>query len=148
MECRKVSDYRDKSLIFATGAKIGLIFESENGRVPYGISHIIWRMTADKKRAHMILVTGGSREFRAIRTAERDMEKRGYYVRDIYTRYMLDKNHLTEEDTIKWVLNDIETGQTEYEIKNKYRNLSKKELRKEIRRELKSYRKYQRDHQK
>lgn len=96
----------------------------------------------------MILVTGGSREFRAIRTAERDMEKRGYYVRDIYTRYMLDKNHLTEEDTIKWVLNDIETGQTEYEIKNKYRNLSKKELRKEIRRELKSYRKYQRDHQK
>lgn len=148
VECRKASDYREKSLIFATGAKIGLLFESENGRVPYGISHIIWRMTADKKKEHMILVTGGSRELKAIRTARRDMEKRGYNVRDIYTRYMLEKNRLSEEDAIEWVINDVETGETGTQIKTRFRNLSKKELRKELRREIKAYRRFQKDHQK
>lgn len=59
VECRKMSDNQDKTLIFATGAKIGLVFESENGKVPYTVSHIIWRVVADKNQEHMILVTGG-----------------------------------------------------------------------------------------
>ena len=60
VECRKMSDNQDKTLIFATGAKIGLVFESENGKVPYTVSHIIWRVVADKNQDHMILVTGES----------------------------------------------------------------------------------------
>ncbi len=60
VECRKISDYQDQSLVYATGARVGLIFESENGKLPYGVSHIIWKIVADKNRNHMILITGGS----------------------------------------------------------------------------------------
>lgn len=145
VECRKVSDYKDKTLIFATGAKVGFVFESENGKVPYGISHIIWRMVADKKGEHIILVTGGRREFKAIRTASEDMEKRGYHVRNIYTRYILEKYKVREEEAIRWVLEDMQTGQVRNDIHEKYHALSRKEARKEFLREMKTYRKYRRE---
>ena len=41
------------------GPEVGLIFESENGKLPYGVSHIIWKIVADKNRNHMLLITGG-----------------------------------------------------------------------------------------
>ncbi len=69
VECRKISDYQDQSLVYATGARVGLIFESENGKLPYGVSHIIWKIVADKNRNHMLLITGGSRELKAARAA-------------------------------------------------------------------------------
>ena len=50
VECRKISDYQDQSLVYTTGARVGLIFESENGKLPYGVSHIIWKIVADKNR--------------------------------------------------------------------------------------------------
>lgn len=145
VECRKASDYAEKRLIFATGAKIGLVFESENGKVPYAVSHIIWRMTADKKEEHMILVTGGRRELKAIQAAEADMEKRGYYVGNIYIRYMLDKYKVKEEEAVEWILNDMETGQAKDNVKKKYINMPRRELKKALRREFREYRKYQRD---
>ena len=144
VECRKASDYKDKTLIFATGAKVGFVFESENGKVPYAISHIIWRMVGDKKEEHMLLVTGGSREFRAIRSATKDMEKRGYHVRYIYTRYMLEKYKVKEEDAIEWRLTDIQTGQIRNDIKEKYAGMTKKEARKELLRELRAYGRFRR----
>lgn len=145
VECRKASDYAEKRLIFATGAKIGLVFESENGKVPYAVSHIIWRMTADKKEEHMILVTGGRRELKAIRAAEADMEKRGYYIGNIYIRYMLDKYKVKEEEAVEWILNDMETGQAKDNVKKKYTNMPRRELKKALRSEFREYRKYQRD---
>lgn len=148
VECRKTSDYAENRLIFATGAKIGLVFESENGKVPYSVSHIIWRMTADKKEDHMILVTGGRRELKAIRTAETDMEKRGYNVKNIYIRYMLDKYKVKEQEAVSWILDDMETGQAKDNVKKKYSSIPRKELRKALRREFREYRKYQRDHRK
>lgn len=75
VECRKASQYLEKSLFFATNARIGLVFESDGGTVPYVIAHVIWRMNADKSKDHMILVTGGRRELKAIETARNDMEK-------------------------------------------------------------------------
>lgn len=143
VECRKASDYQGKTLIFATGARIGLVFESDNGKVPYAVSHIIWRMTADKKAEHMVLVTGGRREFKAIRAAKTDMEKRGYHVENIYIRYMIEKYKLKEEDTIEWILNDMDTNQVKKDINEKYQNLSKREVGKKLRREFREYRKYQ-----
>lgn len=123
VECRKVSDYKDKTLI-------------------------IWRMVADKKGEHMILVTGGRREFKAIRTASEDMEKRGYHVRNIYTRYILEKYKVREEEAIEWVLEDMQTGQVRNDLQEKYHALSRKEARKEFLREMKTYRKYRREQRK
>lgn len=144
VECRKMSDYADKTLVFATGARIGLIFESENGKLPYAASHIIWRAVADKNADHMILVTGGQRELNAIRTARDDMEKRGYHVAHIYIRYILEKYKLREENAVNWILDDMETGQSGKDLQNKYKDMSKKELAKSLRRERKAYRNYQR----
>ena len=145
VECRKASDYAEKRLIFATGAKVGLIFESQNGKVPYAVSHIIWRMTADKKEKHMILVTGGRRELKAIRAAETDMEKRGYSIENIYIRYILDKYKVKEEEAVEWILDDLETGQAKDDAKKKYSNMPRRELKKVLRREFREYRKYQKD---
>ena len=73
IECRRISEYQEQSLIYATGARVGLIFESENGKLPYGVSHIIWKIVADKNRNHMLLITGGSRELKAARAAVSDL---------------------------------------------------------------------------
>ncbi|MFR9145322.1 MAG: hypothetical protein ACLVJ4_01695 [Mediterraneibacter sp.] len=142
VECRKASEYLDKTFVFATNARIGLVSESENGKIPYIISHIIWRLVGDKNGQHMILVSGGRRELKAIRTAINDMAKRGYHVRYIYTRYMLEKYKIKEEDAVHWILNDMETEQLRNDIKEKYENMSRKERMKELRHELRSYRKY------
>ena len=145
VECRKISDYLDKKLIFATGARLGFVFESENGKVPYGVSHIVWRVVADKNGDHMILVTGGRRELAAIRTIRDDMEKRGYHASHIYIRYILEKYKLREEDAVKWMLNDMETGQSRKDLQNKYKDMTKKELARSLRREFRAYKKYQKN---
>lgn len=145
VECRKASDYLEKSLFFATNARIGLVFESDDGKVPYVISHVIWRMNADKTKDHMILVTGGRREFKAIETARNDMEKRGYHVRNVYIRYMLEKYKLKEEDVAKWVLHDMETDQVKSDVKEKYKDMSRREVAKHLRKVFRQYRKYQKD---
>ena len=123
VECRKASDYLGKSLFFATDARIGLVFESDNGKVPYAVSHIIWRMAADKNRDHMILVTGGRRELKAIETAKNDMEKRGYHVHHIYIRYMLEKYKPQEADVAAWILEDMENSQMKNEVKEQLKNM-------------------------
>ena len=112
VECRKASDYLEKSLFFATNARIGLVFESDDGKVPYVISHVIWRMNADKTKDHMILVTGGRREFKAIEIAR----------------------------------NDMETDQVKSDVKEKYKDMSRREVTKHLRKEFRQYRKYQKDH--
>ena len=111
VECRKASEYLEKSLFFATNARIGLVFESDDGKVPYVISHVIWRMNADKTKDHMILVTGGRREFKAIETAR----------------------------------NDMETDQVKSDVKEKYKDMSRREVTKHLRKEFRQYRKYQKD---
>lgn len=145
VDCRKASEYQKEKLIFATGARVGFVFESENGQVPYAISHIIWRMIADKKREHMIFVTGGSREFQAIRTAREDLEQRGYRVGSIYIRYLFEKYRLKEEETAGWLLKDMETGQSRADMRKKYESMSHRELVRYMRRELKEYKKYKQD---
>ena len=120
-----MSDYKNKALIFASGARLGLVFESENGKVPFVVSHIIWRVVADKNSEHM--------------------KKRGYHVRNIYSRYLLEKHRIKEEDAVDWIMNDLETGQVRDRIEDKYKNMSRRELRKELRGEFRAYRKYQRD---
>lgn len=124
VECRKMSDNQDKTLIFATGAKIGLVFESENGKVPYTVSHIIWRVVADKNQEHMILVTGGKRELKAIETAQKDMDKRGYHTGHIYFRYLLEKYKVKGEEATDRILKDMETNEIRDHVREKYGSMT------------------------
>ncbi len=66
-------------------------------------------------------------------------------MRNIYSRYLLEKHRIKEEDAVAWIMDDMETGQVRDRIEDKYKNMSRKELRKELRGEFRAYRKYQRD---
>lgn len=83
---------------------------------------------------------------KAARTAASDLGERGYHIINIYTRYVLEKNKITTEEAVEWILQDIEAEKTKHvkeRIKEKYQDMSRRELRKELRRELKEYRNYQ-----
>lgn len=141
--CKKASEYVGEPIILNTSQKIGLIFESENGKVPYCMSHIIWKSVASKKRTHMILVTGGKREFRAVKRAKTEMEQRGYRVANVYTRYLLEKDSSNIASWVYWIMDDLTLGQENILHKEKYTNLTKKAIRKHLREEMKQYRKYE-----
>lgn len=90
------------------------------------MSHIIWRIVADKNQDHMILVTGGKRELKAIESAQKDMEKRGYHVRHVYFRYLLEKYKVKGEEATDRILKDLETNELRDNVKEKYRNMTRK----------------------
>ncbi len=143
VECRRVSDYQKKTMIYATEAKIGLVFEGEDGKVPDSVLHVIRRLIADKKENHMLLVTGGRREFKAIKTAREEMNQRGYSVSNIYSRYLLQKHKLKQDAAVNWILYELSEGQETVSPREKYRDMDKKELRQHLRQEIKAYRSYQ-----
>ena len=94
----------------------------------------------------MILITGGSRELKAARAAVSDLDERGYHILNLYTRYVMEKNKITPEEAVEWILKDIETEKPKRmkePVKEKYQGMSRRELRKELHRELKEYREYQ-----
>lgn len=150
VECRKISENQEQSIVFATGARVGLIFESENGKLPYGVSHIIWRIVAEKDKNYMILVTGGIRELKAARNAINDLGERGYHMASVYTRYILEKNKVTTEEAVDWILKDIETEKNcvQERVKEKYQGMSRKELGRSLRKEFREYKKYQKKQKK
>lgn len=148
VDVRKASEHRDKSMIFATGASIGLVFESKNGKIPYEISHVIWRLIADKKESHMILVTGGSRELKVIQTAKNEMEQRGYQVKNVYSKYTLQKRKLEGAAAVEGILADLAEGREHIFPRERFRHMTKKERRRHMRNELKAYRKYVKNEEK
>lgn len=142
VECRKASGYLDQRVIFATGGRVGIIFESEKGKVPRSILYVIGKLIADKTERHMILVTGGQKELRAIHTAGEIMWQRGYYPAYIYTRYLFEKNKLKKDETVAWVLNELEENRESIRIKDEYKNMSTREIRRHLRAEMKECRRY------
>ncbi|MBB5265703.1 hypothetical protein HNP82_002854 [Catenibacillus scindens] len=144
VECEKASEYVNEQLIYKTGGQIGLVFESENGKVPYSVLHIIWRLIADKRESHMIFVTGGSRELKALKSAKHDMEKRGLYVRNVYSKYILQKQKLQGDAAVRHILDELSQGHENLPQKEDIQNMNKKERRRRFRKEFKAYRKYMR----
>ncbi len=146
-ECRKASDYPDQKPIYAMDCKIGLIFESERGRVPYSILHVIWRLTATKTEKHMILVTGGQKEFHGIRTAMEEMRQRGYETGSVYSRYLIEKQRMGTEEAVEWMLHELSEGYENLLAKDRYEGLSGRTLRRHLREEIRHYREYKKHQQ-
>ncbi len=142
VECRKASEELNHTLIFAGEGKFGLMFESNYGEVPYEILHVIWRITADKKEHPVLLITGGSREFKALRTAAHELGQRGYIVKNIYSRYLIQKQKMKTEDAVEWIIHDLEENRENIPEKEQLKAMNKRELRRRLREELKSYKKY------
>ena len=128
--CVRASDYKRQQIIFAPGKIIGLIFESERGKVPQGIERIISKIVASKTETHLIIVTGGSREFDSARTASVNMARRGYTVKNIYTKYLFEKNKLDVEAAADRIICDMEEEKETIHVLKKYRNDLKDENKK------------------
>lgn len=142
VECRKASDVGNQRLIFARNCRVGLVFESENGKVPYAIMHVIWRLIADKKERHLLLVSGGKRELRAIHAAAENLRQRGYHPGYIYTGYQFEKQKVKEGETVPWIMSELQEEKENVPLKDSLKNMSKRELRKQLRKEIKQYRQY------
>ena len=83
----------------------------------------------------MILITGGSRELKAARAAVSDLDERGYHILNLYTRYVMEKNKITPEEAVEWILKDIETEKPKRmkeRVKEKYQGMSRRAGKRKI----------------
>ena len=71
--------------------------------------------------------------------------ERGYHVNNIYSKYILQKHKIREDEAVDEILYALSDGHSNVPHREDFRNLSKKELRKQIREEIKAYRKYQKE---
>ncbi len=131
--CLRASDYRRQQIIFAPGKTIGLIFESESGKVPRGIERIISKIVASKTDTHLIIVTGGSSEFDSAKTASVNMARRGYTVKNIYTRYLFEKNKLNVQAATDRMICDMKEEKETIHILRQYRKDLKDETKRNLR---------------
>ncbi|MGI6008044.1 MAG: hypothetical protein ACOX8E_11210 [Ruminococcus sp.] len=146
VECRKASEHSARGFIFENQGKTGFLFESDDGKIPFSIMHILQRIVLDKKESHLILVSGGRRETEAAVAAREEMQKRGYQADHVYTRYLLEKFKMSPEDAAGRILNNLEEGRESITLlSEKYGNYSKKEFRQHLIREIRAYRKSMRE---
>ena len=47
--CKKASEYQNKTVIFELDNHVGFLFESENGKIPKAITHVICSTVMGKK---------------------------------------------------------------------------------------------------
>ena len=152
--CRKASDYRQQQIIFAQGERIGLVFDSQNGKLHFAISHIIWKIAASKSKTHMIFVTGGKRELRALQTAREEMEQRGYHVENVYARYFFERSRVAPDGAVEQIVREMTEKRGNVPsvsgrrlAKKEVRRLlwTEKKLRKRLWEEHRQYQKYDRE---
>ena len=141
VECRKASEYKDQGLFFSRNCRTGLVFESQNGKIPDVISQIIWRVVAEKKESHMIYVTGGSRELLALRRAKENIQTRGYTAKYIYTGYILEKCHMDKNSAAEFIMDSLNNDRENVPAEETA-NPSRRAIRKQLWQERKEYRKY------
>lgn len=143
--CKKASDFLNRSVIHEENENVGFLFESNMEKVPYAVSHIIWKLIMNKPGNCFVMVTGGSREISALRTARTDLERRGYHVNSIYLQYIFDKYHMDIQEAVEKMMSDFEMGYKNIlHYKEKAKNFTSKQIKKKLRKELQSYKHYYR----
>lgn len=71
------------------------------------ISHIISRMIMNKRGKCFLIVTGGNKEMKALKSAVNHLEKRGYHVLRCCSPYLLEKKNLSVQEGIEKIMKDI-----------------------------------------
>lgn len=143
VECRKISEYKEKSNIYEANEVVGFIFHSGYGKISYELKRVIWRITIPKDSYIFLVVADGGREMDSIRSAAKEFEERGYHVTNIYSEYFFDKYHVT--DRVKKIMDDMEKGESLWEKEREnLKGMEGKELRHHLKENLKNYRDYKR----
>ena len=141
IECRKISEYKEKANIYEANETVGFIIHSGYGRISYEVKRIIWRITIPKNSYIFLVVADGGREMDSIRSAAKEFEERGYHLTNIYSEYFFDKYHVT--DRVQKILDDIQRGESLWKKEQeKLGKMGGRELRHHLKENLKSYRDY------
>lgn len=147
---KKASDYSKEHMIYEKNHNVGFVFESCQQKIPYDISHIIWRLIMDKNGKCFVMVTGGQREFSTLKMAATDLESRGYKVVSGYTRYLGEKRKIGEEQVVKIITEQLASEEvssfSEVITRMKKEAKSSRANRKKLRTGIKEYYKYQMKH--
>ncbi|MDY3919195.1 MAG: hypothetical protein SOZ59_09385 [Candidatus Limivivens sp.] len=147
--CRKASGVSGEAIIFEKSRRVGFLFESQKEHAPECIRNILSRIVMDKNGWIFLGVTGGEHELQALKTASEELERRGYQVSMLYSRFLMEKNHLDAEEAVQKILEDMEVRKAAYPaLKEKIHGLTKKDLRKALRLAFRDYRSYQKKEQK
>lgn len=142
--CKKTSEFARQTFIYEGSSNVGFIFESDKEKVPYAIKHIIWRIVMNKGGYVFVVVTGGAREFEALKTVNDELSQRGYQISNLYSKYIFEKNHLDSKEMITKIIQDMEKQEAKYPLfRQKISGMTKKELRKVLKSGYKEFRLYQ-----
>lgn len=147
---KKASDYAKEHMIFEKNHIVGFVFESDHKKIPYDISHIIWRLIMDKNGKCFVMVTGGQSELTTLKMAATNLESRGYKVVSGYTRYLGEKRKISSEEVVKIIIERLFSeevfsfSEVITQIKKEVR--SSRIKRHKIRKGIKDYHKYQMKH--
>lgn len=141
IECKRASDYKDEKMIIESNRIVGFVFPSDNGSLPYNIKHLIWKIIMNKENDIFLVVSDGSRELKAVKSAIDTLSDRRYKVSNVYSKYVFEKYHIN--NYVEKVLEDLNNNHSGYlKQLEESKKLSKKELRKYVRENMKDYKKY------
>lgn len=107
VSCRKASHYGEKMFIFEPEDIVGFVFSSNDGEVSEEIRHIISRMIMNKNGKCFLMVVGGKKEMKALKSAVNYLEKRGYHVFQCSSPYLLSKKNLSVQEGIDSIMQKI-----------------------------------------
>ncbi|HIX58223.1 MAG TPA: hypothetical protein IAA45_00695 [Candidatus Blautia gallistercoris] len=144
--CKIARDFQSEKIIFEDGKVVLFLFESEKGSIPKEIRYLISHLIMGKTEKHALVVTGGSREFNALRVAHSLLEERGFQVKNLYTEYVLEKNGYNVVSAVRKIMNDLERGNENLLFREEEGKIPRKEIRKRLRDELKKYKLYRKRH--
>lgn len=143
VECKKISEFVDRNIVFENSERVGFLFESDREKVPYIMKRVIQKIVMNKKGKYFVIVTGGSRELAAAKMAYNDLESRGYKAANIYSQYYFEKCRLNEEQAVKQTLDNIEnTDGFGSAFAGEEVRMNSRQIRKILRKGLKDYKKY------
>lgn len=141
IECKRASDYKGEKMIIESNRIVGFVFPSVDGSLPYNIKHLIWKIIMNKENNIFLVVSDGSRELKAVKSAMDTLHDRGYKVKNVYSKYIFEKYHV--ENYAEKILEDLNSNHSEFLKKlEESKELSKKELRKYVRKNMKEYKQY------
>ena len=141
IECRKISEYKEKHRIYEANEAVGFVIHSGYGRLAYDLMRVIWRIVIPKDSYIFLVVADGGREMDAIRSAAKEFEERGYHLTNIYSEYFFDKYHVT--DRVHKILEDMEKGESLWKKEQeRLQGLGRRELRHHLKENLKHYKDY------
>lgn len=141
--CKQADEFTDYLPVYEENKKVGFIFESNKEKLPSTIKHIIGSIVMDKAGECFLFAAGGERELMALRSASADLERRGYQVVNLYSKYLFERFHMNKEEGAERIVSDLESGEESYPgFRKRISDMPRREMRKTIYREYRNYRKY------